>query len=186
MRIHKAMTVVVLPMALGLGVFACQSPTNDAGDDSPVDTRRDRATTTVLTTSSPPVSVTMAPRVPTSSTSEASPSTNADPGHPSAAGTLPTNLVIPSGMALTDGPVTTGGHTSATLSCSGRASSALTDLTTMLNTGGYRTKWTFKGPEDPVQTAILDGSAKDLKVRAIIDDDAGGNCRQVHIEFSRP
>lgn len=179
MQFNKAASITQVAVTLLIGTLGCQSSNNGAAAPS---TDPVASTTTIAQTTSSSTHVTST----TSMMSEPAMSSTNSTITATTPGTLPTNLEVPTGMTVTSGPTIVNGRTTATLSCSGRASTTLTDLTAMLNQGGYHTKWVLGGGESTKSTAILEGSAKDLKVRAIIDDDTAGKCRQVRMEFFRP
>ena len=145
----------LLMLLLGAGVSGCSR----SGDD----------------TAAAPPDATTAP-----TTAAASGSTQVPTGTP---GTWPPDLQLPSGMTLIGTPVQGTDGMRATLSCSGRASAALTGLTAMLNDAGYKTKWVLHG-NDTTRTAALEGSAGSKVVRAQINETAEGACQDVAVSVT--
>lgn len=150
----------LLAMLLGAGATGC-SGSGDAGGApaTPSVSTAESATTTTQPTLDPT-------RTPT--------------GSPA---TWPPDLQLPNGMALLGKPVQAGDGMSATLSCSGKATAALTGLTTMLNNAGYETNWHLPAG-DASQIAILEGSARGKHVRAKFNVTAEGVCRDVAFSIS--
>lgn len=93
----------------------------------------------------------------------------------------PTDLALPDGMEIVGEPERVGGEMSATLTCRGPGSTALTDLTEMFNTAGYHTNWKLGTTNDVGEPVVLEATAKDRSLRAAIYEDAYGSCTKVVI-----
>jgi len=150
----------ILATLLGAGATGC-SGSGDAG----------------LAPATPSASAADSATVATQSTPD---STQAPSGAPA---TWPPDLQLPNGIALLGTPVQTADGMSATLSCSGKASTALTGLTAMLNNAGYKTNWRLPAG-DASQIAILKGSARGKNVRAQFNVTAEGVCHDVAFSVS--
>lgn len=133
------------------------SPTSHADDDG----------STTSTTVTPEVS----DPAPTSSGNSQNP------------GTWPSDLKLPDGMTVQGTPSTNGNQTTVTLTCTGKPSTALTDLTAMLNNAGYKTKWIMQG-QDPDRTATLEGVGHGVTMTARINEATDGTCRSVDVSIS--